>query len=287
MNMPTPETAQREVDALMERRRTAQAKERLKHFLQVYPDHPELLLLLGRVEYTDDNNEVALSIAQQVLSQDPDNADARELLFDVLKDEERFAEAERIILGLLQDYPEHAPFYGEYAMLMVYATRLPKARTLAEEGLQRDPDELNSLTARLLCDAIERRKEAQNHSLQQIIVRHPDSLHTLAVLVFILRKRGDDRGALRIAQELLRAHPDDEDFLEMVLILKKVTHWSMFPVKPLVRWGLIAFVPIWVGGVEIAVQVGHFNEMAGYCIAWVLIGYTAYCITMVLLIPDR
>ncbi|MEJ2118803.1 MAG: tetratricopeptide repeat protein [Alphaproteobacteria bacterium] len=207
MNIPTQEAAQLEVAALLERRRMAQAKERLKHFLQVYPEDQELLLLSGRAEYMDDNNEAALSIAEQVLSQDPDNADARELLFDALKDEDRLAEAERVIIGLLKDYPEYAPFYGEYAMLMYQAMLLKKARALAEEGLKYDPDELNCMYVRLLCDFIDKRKNSETHSLQQLLARHPDAMQTMVSLVLVLVKRGKFRAALQVSQELLRADP--------------------------------------------------------------------------------
>jgi tetratricopeptide (TPR) repeat protein len=276
MNKPTPDAAFMEVAALLERRRTAMAKERLKHFLQVYPDNPELLLLSGRAEYMDDNNEAALSIAQQVLAQDPENADARELLFDALKDEGRLPEAERIIIDLLKDYPEHAPFYGEYAMLMYQAMHLKKARALAEEGMKYDPDELNCMYVRLLCDFIDKRKNSETHSLQQLLARYPDAMQTMVSLVLVLVKRGRFRAALQVSQELLRAEPHNKDVLDIVLDLKAAAHWTMLPLWPLQRWGYVASFIIWLGGIVVFSIVVRYDEEAGGSLILALIVYVIY-----------
>jgi tetratricopeptide (TPR) repeat protein len=231
----------------------------------------------------DDNNKIALSIAEQVLSQDPDNADARELLFDALEEENRLPEAERVILGLLKDYPEHAPFFGEYAMLMIRALLIKKARALAEEGLKYDPDEMNCLSARLLCDFIEQRKGAQTHSLQQMLVRDPDGLQTLHLLRFALWQRGKYRAAYRIAQEILRADPDDEETLELVLVMKVTSHWSMYPFRPILRWGWTSLVVVWMVGIVMIKQVASLNTTAGGYIGLGLIAYTIYILVWPLL----
>jgi tetratricopeptide (TPR) repeat protein len=276
MNKTTPEAAQLEIAALLERRRTAQAKERLKTYLQEYPDHRELLLLSGRAEHMDNNSKAALSIAEQVLAQDPDDADARELLFDALKAEDRLAEAERVIIGLLKDYPEYAPFYGEYALLMFQAMLLKKARALAVEGLKYDPDELNCLYVRLLCDFIGKRKTSETHSLQQLLARYPDAMQTMVSLVLVLVKRGNFHAALQVAQELLRADPGNKDVLDIVLDLRAAAHWTMQPLWPLQRWGFLASFILWLGGIVVFSVVARFSDEASGFILMVLLTYVIY-----------
>jgi tetratricopeptide (TPR) repeat protein len=278
MSARAPHQFVAEIEAMLERQRLASAKMRLNEALQHFPDHPELLLQSARLEYLEDRNGAALTTLQQVLRLTPDNEQARFLLFALKRDEGALADAEQVIVSLLHDYPEHAPFYGSYGDLMIRAMNLPKARALADEGLKYDAEDAMCLVVRTLCDLIERPTGASSHALQQLLVRSPQSTYTLILLRAALADRGDYRGALRIAQELVRAEPANGDFVQAVQELKVVTHWSMLPLWPMQRWGWGAAIGLWLAiNVILRVLASQGAEWADLTIA-LSFGFLAYVI---------
>jgi predicted Zn-dependent protease len=276
MTNPAPEVIAHEVSALLERRRIVQARARLKTALQEFPDHPDLLLQSAWTDYLADDNAAALATVRHLITRDPENQRVRLLLFKLLIETGKLAEAESVILDLLRQYPEHPPYYGRYAELMIHAMQLVKARALAQEGLKYDPDDANCLTALALCDFIEQPGAAAAHSLQQLLVRHPQSQRTLALVAFALNDRGDQKGAFRIAQELVRAQPDNPEFVRLAMELKAATHWTMLPLWPMMRWGWAASVGLWVTGI-VAVQVmARINPAVAGILVIVIVLYAIY-----------
>lgn len=279
MNARSPHQFVAEIEAMLERQRLSLAKTRLKEALLEFPDHPDLLLQSARLDYLQDRNAEALATLQQVLRQAPDHVEARYLLFTVKRDEGALVEAEQIIVALLHDYPEHAPFYGSYGDLMLRAMNLPKARALADEGLKYDSEDAMCLVVRTLCDLIERPSGEASHALQQLLVRSPQSTYTLILLRVALADRGDYRGALRIGQELVRAEPGNPHFVEAVQELSVMTHWSMLPLWPMQRWGWGAAIGLWIAvNVALRAMASQGAEWAGLTItlSFVFLAYVIY-----------
>src|SRR5262245_36867056 len=169
MEVTAPEHTLQQVEALLQRRRTDQARSLLKSALAQHPDHTGLLLQSAWIDYFDDRNEESLATVRQVLVTEPQNPSARQLYFELLMQKREHAEAERVILELLRDYPEQAHFYGRYAGLMLDVLRLPKARALAQEGLKYEPDDGECLAVQTICDFIEQPGGATSHGLQQLL----------------------------------------------------------------------------------------------------------------------
>ena len=109
-----------------------------------------------------------LATVRQVLLAEPASHSARLLLFELETERGRLSEAEPIIVTLLHEEPEHAPYYGRYGELMIRAMKLDKALALAEEGLKYAPDDAGCLAAQALCDFIGERSGTPSHSLQQL-----------------------------------------------------------------------------------------------------------------------
>jgi len=242
----TAEQVVQQVEALLERRRTSQARALLKPALATNPQHTGLLLHSAWADYLDDQYDDALATVRQVLVSEPKNDWARLLYFELLLQKGDSAEAERVIIELLRENPEHAHYYGRYAQLMLRTLNVVKSRQLALEGLKYDPDSAECLSAQVVCDFIERPGNSASQALQQLLVRHPQSAHTLLLIVIALQQRGDRSEALSIARELLRAQPDNEELVDLVKQLRLVTHWSMLPLWPVVRFGWGGSVGIWL-----------------------------------------
>lgn len=272
---PSADDVVNEIQALLERRRTGQAKARLQQALLQNPDYIPLLQQSAWADYMDDDNAAALVTVQSVLVRDPSNENMRRLLFELRNEANDAAGAEQVIIGLLRDYPEDAQLYGRYARLCLQAMQFEKAGALAAEGRKIDPDEPGCLAAQTLCDFIENRSGATSHSLQQLLVQQPQSLRTLHLILLAMIDRGDTREAYRIGQELVRAMPENKDIAELAAELKANAHWTMLPLWPMQRWGWAASIAIWVGGIA-AVQAlsGPYPDVAMY----LAIGIVTYAI---------
>jgi predicted Zn-dependent protease len=272
----TPEQVMHQVEVLLERRRTSQARALLKPALAAHPDHTGLLLQSAWTDYLEDRNDEALTTVRQVLLAEPKDQSARLLYFELLLESGDNAEAERVIIELLREYPEHAHYYGRYAQLMLKTLNIGKSHQLALEGLKYDPDNAECLGAQTICDFIERPGGTTSQGLQQLLVRHPQSARTLLLVVVALDQRGDRREALSIARELLRAQPDNESLVDTVKQLKLATHWTMWPLWPVMRFGWTASVVIWLLAVFGLNALRRSDpELAG-TVGLVFLGYVAY-----------
>src|SRR5687767_7111872 len=111
MEALAPEDIVRQVDALLQRRRTDQARSLIKPALLKHPQHTALLLQSAWIDYLDDEHDESLRTVQQVLLAEPTHESARLLYFELLIEKEQHAEAERVIIDLLREYPEDAHYY--------------------------------------------------------------------------------------------------------------------------------------------------------------------------------
>lgn len=276
MEASTPQQVMHQVEVLLERRRTSQARALLKPALAAHPDHAGLLLQSAWTDYLEDRNDEALTTVRQVLLAEPKDQSARLLYFELVLERGDNAEAERAIIELLREYPEHAHYYGRYAQLMLKTLNIGKSQQLALEGLKYDPDNAECLGAQTLCDFVERPGSTTSQGLQQLLVRHPQSVRTLLLVVVALEQRGDRREALSIARALLRAQPDNEGLVDMVKQLKLATHWSMWPLWPVMRFGWTGSVAIWLFAVFGLNALRRSDpELAGM-IGLVVLAYVAY-----------
>lgn len=265
-----------QVAALLERRRTTQARALLQPALAAHPAHSGLLLQAAYVDYLEDRIDDAMRTVRQVLAADPDLPAARELYFALLELKDQHVEAERVIIELLREYPERAEYYGRYADLMLRTLNFEKAKQLAHEGLKYDPDDAVCLAARTLCEFIEQPAGDTSRGLQQLLVRHPESVRTLVLVAIALQQRGDLRGARRVAQELVRAQPDNEGLVEFARALTVSAHWSMRPLWPMQKWGWGASFALWLFAIVGVRVIGQYDQAAAGIFAIVMLLYVIY-----------
>ncbi|MDM4768439.1 tetratricopeptide repeat protein [Pelomonas sp. SE-A7] len=252
-------------EQLIERRRYAEARRLAGAALRDQPRHAGLLLAVARADYLSDDNDSARSTLQQLLADDPDSADARLLLHLVAADEGELAEAELLIIQLLREQPHWAGYWALYSRLMLRALHFEKAGQLAEVALRRDPQDPTALRARALCDLADGKGGSDSEAMVQLIVADPQDEHTLRLVLQSLLEQGRLRAAHQLARELLRAYPQDANLLRLVAQTRMATHWSMWPLWPLQRWGLKASVGLWLLAV-IGLRLGeHFlPAQSGY-----------------------
>jgi tetratricopeptide (TPR) repeat protein len=239
---------QLEAEALLERRRYAQARQAVARGLARAPDDLQFQYLGAFVDHAQGELDAAIRSVQAILARHPGHYGARTLAAHVHEARREYREAESMLLALLRDYPEEASLYADYAEVMLSTLHLDKALELAREGLRHEPDHPGCLQVVAVAELIEGRSGADSEHLGRLLRLHPERLNTLTTLVLALDDRGDHRAALRLAQELLRSQPDEPQLVEMVRGLKGQNHWSMLPLYPMQRWGWGGAIGVTIAG---------------------------------------
>lgn len=266
-----------EARALVDRRRYAQARAAIGRGLKDFPDSIELQYLAAFIDYAEDRQDSAMQGVDTVLVQEPHHYGARTLRARLLEDARRLPEAETVWIDLLREYPESADCYAGYGELMLKTLNLDKAERLAKEGLRHSPDHAESLYLAAMIDLIRNRRGTDNEPLRRMLRQHPEQVRSAIALAAALSDRGDHRGALRIAQELLRNQPDSPHILAYVRALKTQTHWSLLPLYPMQRWG-------WTGAIVVTalgITALHLSERSlppsvSGPLTWLWLGYVIY-----------
>jgi predicted Zn-dependent protease len=259
----------------IERRRLDDARRVLRDGLAQFPQDPDLLFHSAQVEWIADENEKAESTVRQVLGVAPAHAPARQLLASLLVERNEFAEAERLIISLLHDYPESAELYGRYSRLMLRTLHLEKAERLAIEGLRYDPDDRECLLAKALCETV-RNGARPNQGLEKLLSAHPESMSAVHALVVALVDNNRMAEAHRIAQGALRADPANEHLVNMVRELRLQNHWSLKPLWPMQKWGWGGSAGMWFGAIVVmrVLEKSATEAYGPFAFAW--LAYAIY-----------
>jgi predicted Zn-dependent protease len=266
-----------EAHALVERRRYAQAEVTVSRGLKEFPDSIQLQYLAAIIDYARDRPEPAMRGVKMLLSQAPQHYGARTLYAHLLENDNNLVEAERVWIELLRDYPQSADCFAGYGELMLKTLHLEKARRLAQEGLRQSPEHADCLYLAAMIDLIRNRRGAHSEHLQSMLREHPEHFRSAVALVVALSASGNDHGALRIAQEILRQRPDSPQLLELVRELKARTHWSMLPLYPIQRWGWSAAIAITLVAI-IGLRLGQraLPPSVSQTLTWIWLAYVIY-----------
>jgi predicted Zn-dependent protease len=275
MTERTIEETLEQIEALVERKRTVQARAILADAIKQFPDDSRLLLQAAWVDYLDDRSDEAIKAIHQVLAREPENPNAKQLLLELLIEREDLVEAERVAIDMLRLYPESAHLYGRYADIMLRALNVPKASALAKEGLRHSPDDRECLAARTLCDFIQQGSKA-SPALQRLLLEHPKSLRTLMLVTIALERRGEQAQAHQIAKEMLRSDPNNKHLVELVRHFRRTTHWSMIPLRPLQKYGWGASIGMWLAAVVGARLINKYSPQWAMAFTITVLVYVVY-----------
>jgi tetratricopeptide (TPR) repeat protein len=273
--MTDAERLRQQIALLIERNRYGDAGRLLAEAVSREPDDPGFKLLAARLGIATADYPYARHNLEAVLAQDPDNAEARRLMFEVLSETQHFVEAEQTIIGLLQDYPERAYFYALYAELMLKTLHIDKAAALAREGLRLDPASNLSQVVCLLVDVIEDRSGDASRRLKELVRENPDALHVAWSVVVVLQSRHCYAEALQVLRGILRIVPDDTEAVAALIEMRLLSHWSMLPLAPLQRYGWGGSGVLW--GIAV-LSVFLANRFAPDIAAPLVVFYVAFVV---------
>lgn len=233
------------VSQLLERDRNVQASSAVQQALRRYPDNQTLVYFASVVEYRQRRYREAKATLGQLLQLAPTHYGGRWLLAKLQETDKDFAAAQRTWAALLRDRPNDPSVLGQYAHSMLLTNFTGKARELAQQGLQLQPDHPLCLFVLVRCELLEGQKLKDERSLAKLLTHHPESIAAAEALMSVLETRGRNREALAVAQGLFRARPDSPEFLKYVRHFRMKTHWTMLPMTPLFRWRTASLLVVW------------------------------------------
>lgn len=220
----------------MERGQWQRARDALRRGLEQAPDDLDLLYARARLDFLCESGS-ALDSAEEVLALAPEHAGAGLLRARILAEQGRHAEAERGLLDLLRASPQDSELLCHYAFLLLRAGQLAKARALASEAARSAPEDLLVLSTLALLDMAEGRTPRDMGALGKMLDLYPEAESTLRTLAFILAERMQLGAAREAAALLVRRNPNDADVVRLAAHIAYLSHWSMRPLYPILRWG--------------------------------------------------
>ena len=243
--------------ALIDLNRYQEAKALVQVAILEEPGDAELFFAAAFIENELNQTDKAYELVLEGLSKEPLHKGLRYLQFVLLKGERKFVDAEEVIISLLKEYPAEPDFLCGYARLMMATFHLEKARALCNEALRISPEHQQANNVSFLLNICEGNTEVSNEELKQIVLQEPESEQTLSLIAVHLLEKKQYRQAESIMQELVRIDPNDQDYIDTVIEIKTVTHWSSLPNWPLNRFGWPASIFIWFVALVLIRVVGN------------------------------
>ena len=259
---------------LVERRRFDQAEALIGDALRTEPENKSLLYYLAYIYSEQERFEDAESTLNELLAHEPDNFAAGFLLASVYKDLKRYAEAEGLIIELIRNNPESSACYSLYAEVMLETLHLNKAERLAAEAVRIEPDNISAQAVAVICNVIKGDKTEYQQSLTELVRNYPEAFTTSSMILVVLYERKKHREALRIAQELLRCDPNNEFLVEMIKELRVLTHVTMIPLMPVIKYGWHASAALYI--IAIVVCFAAYKYLPREVSALIIFGWLAY-----------
>ncbi|MEM1188818.1 MAG: tetratricopeptide repeat protein [Pseudomonadota bacterium] len=218
----------------------------LRDALRESPDSVVLQVLSARLQLARGKADDALVSVERTLVNAPQDLQARLVLYQCLEELKRYSEAEDVLLDLLREQPESPELIAAYANLCLRNLQLEKALRLAEHALRLEPDNRSAKVTLAVVRFIVVNDAEAHELVKQILAEDPNSVMGMGLVLQLLIEKGKYTEALRLAQMLLRAFPQSEQFAEVVVELKATCSPIGRLYWPLNRWGWAASAVIWV-----------------------------------------
>jgi tetratricopeptide (TPR) repeat protein len=264
-----------DIENLIRLRRYALARAALAEAIASEPNDAHLYYLAAWLAWLESDCPRGLDLSAQGLALDPDNPSLLLIRFHLLEESRQYPEAELIIIDLIRHDPADADYLAAYARLMLLTFHVKKARLLCNEALRLDPEHDAARVCDVLLMVVNGQSDASAAQLAGLLDENPESEHYLRLLALLLVEKRQYRAAQILTQQLIRRNPGDQGLIESAVSLRRITHWSSWPLWPLYRFGWPASVALWLGLV-LLLQLNRSLHLPGLGLVNNL--YLAWCV---------
>jgi tetratricopeptide (TPR) repeat protein len=231
----------------LERERFDRAEAAIAEGLRLAPESTTLLRLSAELAYARDAFALASAQTDAVLAREPQDYAGRLLKSRIARATGALGDAEASLLDLLADHPADPHLLSEYALTCLHGGQIDKARKLAAEALRIDPACELALVALTAIDTLLEQPIERQAALKTLLEQNPGARHTLKLLIGAQLTQLD-AGAQAASAQLVRAAPNDPYAIELARAVRFQNHWTMLPLKPLMRFGWGGAIALYVAG---------------------------------------
>jgi tetratricopeptide (TPR) repeat protein len=203
------------IESIMERahqliqlQRYKEAEKELREVLSIEPNRADALALFAICQAEQNNLEEADRLIKQAISKEPDNDYFLYLQALFYLRQNNLKEAEKFIRNAISFQPHGADYFGLLASIKLSQKEWQQALDAANQGLEVDPDNLVCLNSRSTALFKLDKKDLAYSSIQEALNKDPENEYTHANIGWGLLERGDHKQALEHFREALKINPN-------------------------------------------------------------------------------
>lgn len=236
---------------------------------------PRTLAPLVRAAVLDTLHVETRAHLEQTLRLDPSAVRPRVLLFMLELAEQRFAQAEPIVIALTREFPREPDYLAMHADLLLRRVDLSQSRELATKALALDPEHLDATRVKLVLDVISSEHPAHDGHLAALRDKNPNDQQVLVNLFHALVERRHFDEAKRLGQQLLHIQPNNQGVRDALLDLRIFTHPLGLPLYPLRNAGWLVSGATWLMAIAGYKAISNVSEtlavfFAATCLCFVV-----------------
>jgi predicted CXXCH cytochrome family protein len=200
----------------------AAALEELRAAEELHLDQAQSRVALGNIALVEGDVAAAEEHYRKAIAVDDAYMPAYVNLADVLREQQRDGEGEKVLREGLARYPDDPVLLYAYSMLLIRTGRRSEALEPLSRAAEAQADARTEMAHALLVQELGEPDRALE-LLDEAAERHPGSSELISTLLGAQMQRGDLEGALGSAEHLLRLRPDDPRLQRVVRELRART----------------------------------------------------------------
>ena len=193
---------------LVQTGRYREAEKELRNVLSQDPNRPEALAMLAICRSAQGSEDEALKIISDAIRNEPDNDYFLYLQALFFLRKSNASESEKAIRNAIAFNPANAEYFGLLANIKLAQKDWQQALKFADEGLEKDPNNLLCLNSRSTALFKLERKEAAHDTIREALSQDPHNDQTHANIGWSLLEHGDYKQALEHFREALKINPN-------------------------------------------------------------------------------
>lgn len=236
------------------------------------PDDPLFWWLRGVALFDLDRTSEALASARDGLQLDPESTLLLSLATRCHIALGELSAAEQTALAALRLDPDDPDLLAQYALIAARAGQPEKAAKLIARARRIDPEHAGAL--RIDAALAMARGDAREALLRsrELLAIDPEDPHAHALAGGVLQERGDLDAASAHLRHAVLYDPSDNDYADAARQNLALTHWAMWPLRPIQRFGA---APVWLTGVALVYGSTYIGPRVS---TTVVISWIVYCV---------
>ena len=183
-----------------------------------------------------------------------------------------YAGAEKAILAALRIDAENADFLTRYAHVVARAGQLEKAEKLVLRALSLEPESAYALHMHALLATAGGDRAAAIARSRELLRHWPEQPHGHHLLGYANADASVDEAAEH-ARRAVELDPTDDDAAEFARDLRARSHWLLWPLRPIMKWGP---GPVWIAFIATMFLLRALKQRTA--LAVLLVVWLVYCV---------